>query len=257
MLGIFYSADRSIRSATDPLKIWRISALDLQPVSCQVSLKGICLNLISAQPLKRFAAKKSAHLSFSDTPLPMPAVNQTSQLWAHLFRRDGKPEMGAYTILDGAAWEGLLPMIETHSPDYHCLFSGDLDEDVKEVSPYIVRLGANQPFTEWLLETIGNQPWGIFFRAPSTLKELRKHFRQFLIVKNPQGENLYFRFYDPRVLAAFLPTCDADQLGKMFGPVEEFIAPSETAALKCYRHFSGKLEVSPCQETAKEVYSRL
>ncbi|HEY2399507.1 MAG TPA: S1 RNA-binding domain-containing protein, partial [Steroidobacteraceae bacterium] len=37
-----------------------------------------------------------------------------------------------------------------------------------------------------------------------------------------QGKRLLFRFYDPRVLRPFLPSCEAGQMREMFGPVEHF-----------------------------------
>jgi hypothetical protein len=157
----------------------------------------------------------------------MTAAKQTSPLWETLFPKDGDPTLATYTILDGAACEDLLPMLEEHAPDHCCLYAGDLDDDVEEVAPYLVRLESDNPFTIWLLESIGNKPWGIFCKAPSTLRELRKHFRNFLIVKGPDGNNLYFRFYDPRVLSNFIPTCDQEQISEIFGPVVTYTARAE------------------------------
>ena len=50
------------------------------------------------------------------------------------------------------------------------------------------------------------------------------------------GTPLYFRYYDPRVLRSFLPTCSPAQLKQMFGPVDAFLAESEAAdAVTIYR----------------------
>ena len=151
------------------------------------------------------------------------ASKQTSPLWEVLFPSEGDPTLATYCIIDGAACEELLPMLDQHQPDHCCLYAGDLDDDVAEVAPYLIRLEADHPFTAWLLGSIGHKPWGIFCKAPSKLRELRKHFRKFLIVKGPDGENLYFRFYDPRILPAFLSTCDGGQQEEVFGSVEEFL----------------------------------
>ena len=51
---------------------------------------------------------------------------------------------------------------------------------------------------------------------------MRTHFRRFLLVEAPDGDSWYFRFYDPRVLERFLPTCDAAQLTDFFGPVSAY-----------------------------------
>jgi hypothetical protein len=46
------------------------------------------------------------------------------------------------------------------------------------------------------------------------------------MVRTDAGQRLLFRFYDPRVLGPFLPTCDAAQLREMFGPVTAYMTES-------------------------------
>jgi hypothetical protein len=36
-----------------------------------------------------------------------------------------------------------------------------------------------------------------------------------------------FRFYDPRVITKFLPTCNAEELQTFFGKVDTFFAETE------------------------------
>ncbi|HRO43103.1 MAG TPA: DUF4123 domain-containing protein, partial [Flavipsychrobacter sp.] len=57
--------------------------------------------------------------------------------------------------------------------------------------------------------------------------ELHKHFRKFLLVKTEDEQELYFRFYDPRVLRIFLPTCDQGQIREFFGAVDYFLMEDE------------------------------
>jgi hypothetical protein len=42
---------------------------------------------------------------------------------------------------------------------------------------------------------------------------------KFFSAKSPSGDLLYFRFYDPRVLATFLSSCSSAELFEFFGPV--------------------------------------
>ena len=45
-----------------------------------------------------------------------------------------------------------------------------------------------------------------------------------------------FRFYDPRVLRVYLPTCTGDEAEEFFGPVPEILAESEDGgSLLSYR----------------------
>jgi hypothetical protein len=71
--------------------------------------------------------------------------------------------------------------------------------------------------------------WGVFLKSDATPRELRKHFRQFLMVQLADGEEVYFRFYDPRVLRVFLPTCTQPESEQFLGPVQSLVIEGETA----------------------------
>jgi hypothetical protein len=59
---------------------------------------------------------------------------------------------------------------------------------------------------------------------------MRKHFRRFLTVHDSDGKPLLFRYYDPRVLRVYLPTCTAEELQTIFGPVLCFLQEGENPA---------------------------
>ncbi len=44
------------------------------------------------------------------------------------------------------------------------------------------------------------------------------------MVYDEEGKPLYFRYYDPRVLRAYLPTCNESELQTVFGPVNHYYA---------------------------------
>jgi hypothetical protein len=51
-----------------------------------------------------------------------------------------------------------------------------------------------------------------------------------------------FRFYDPRVLSVFLPTCLPEQITEMFGPVTHFfVEVCDGVAIAEYSHVGGVL----------------
>ena len=56
---------------------------------------------------------------------------------------------------------------------------------------------------------------------------MRRHLRHFLEVQLPDGKQVYFRFYDPRVLRVFLPTCTADEINQFFGPIKQYLMEDE------------------------------
>jgi len=161
-----------------------------------------------------------------------------------LFRRadDGTP-LDAYAVLDGARNPRIAEWIGRRAMDYTCLWAGRLDPALREVAPYLVHLHRREPFTRELLERMWGDSWGVFATANATMEQLRVHFRRILRVRDERGRRLLFRWYDPRVLRVYLPTCTAAELGEMFGPVERLFAEAEGAAeLTSFRRTGVTLE---------------
>ena len=48
-----------------------------------------------------------------------------------------------------------------------------------------------------------------------------------MVKRESDKSEMYFRFYDPRVLSVFLPTCSPPQVRQLFGPVSAFFVESE------------------------------
>lgn len=153
----------------------------------------------------------------------MPTPIDQALLHTQLF---GHTDRDTYAILDGASNPELLKMLWQHEPQHLCLYRGELDAEMAQVAPYLVRLLPDSPFTDEVLKGWGRH-WGIFLFTRADLRALRKHFRTFLIVHGPDGQPLYFRYYDPRVLRVFLPTCNAQEAATLFGPVTRYLMEDE------------------------------
>jgi hypothetical protein len=157
----------------------------------------------------------------STSTLPMPPAVQ-ARLWAEA------ADMPAYAILDGARNELLLGQLHgDDAPRWRCLFAGELEPDMAAVAPYLVELEPDAPWTKRLLGEGWGQNFGIFLTSELALPPLWRHLRNQVRVYGPDLEPLFFRFYDPRVLRGWLPTCDARQLAEFFGPVRFFFAEDE------------------------------
>ncbi|CAN5233924.1 hypothetical protein BH20ACI1_BH20ACI1_00460 [soil metagenome] len=136
-----------------------------------------------------------------------------------------------YAVLDGASVPDLPMKLYEMNPPRYCLFTGELEPDMEEVAPYLVRLYPKTPFTEWVLKECWGQNWGIFIHSRQPLNGMRKHFRSLVNVYDEKGNPMMFRFYDPRVLRRFLPTCKPAELKVFFGDVESFFAESDDSKL--------------------------
>jgi len=101
------------------------------------------------------------------------------------------------------------------------LYRGEAEEQYADLAPYLVHIGSEQ-LLDWVVAFSALEAWGILIVAAVPMEALRTHLRKFLKVLGPDGQRLYFRFYDPRVMEMFLPTCDGEQIEQFFGPVRAY-----------------------------------
>ncbi len=134
----------------------------------------------------------------------------------------------AYAILDGGRHPRIRSwVIDTHTAAW-CLYRGNpLPAAVEDAAPWLVRIIPGEPWVEQLFVRGWQQSWGIFLSSDAPSRELRRHLRRFLRVRTEDGRILAFRYYDPRVLRVYLPTCTPDEIAAFFGPVTAMIAEAE------------------------------
>ncbi|SDZ68421.1 DUF4123 domain-containing protein [Pseudomonas sp. NFIX28] len=150
-----------------------------------------------------------------------------TELWAQGTRPED-PQV--YALLDGARDPDIERRVRTSRADFACLYAGELSPSLSAAAPYLLHLDPHQPYTRQLLEDSWGQSWGCFVVAAAhvSLRDLREHFRTLLRVADPKGNILVFRFYDPRVLRLYLPTCTALERAALFGPARALIAETGT-----------------------------
>lgn len=125
-------------------------------------------------------------------------------------------EFSVYSVIDGASLPELLAKLEEYEPEHTCLFRGELPFDVAEAAPHLVKLEADSAFTKWLLERSLALPCCIYAHSTQDFLVMRQHFRSLLDAEMPDGEIVHFRYYDPRVLPVYLPTCAEEEEEVMY-----------------------------------------
>src|SRR5262249_50861032 len=80
----------------------------------------------------------------------------------------------------------------------------------------------------FLMDEGWRRSFGIFIESPAPIEQLERHLRTFLLatVEGEEG-TFYFRFYDPRVLRVYLPTCTPEELAAFFGPITRILVEGE------------------------------
>ncbi len=131
-----------------------------------------------------------------------------------------------FAILDAARDPLVLARLCECNEEHQSLYEGPKGERLAAAAPYLVSLPPQSPFLETLVRDGWGKSWGVYLTCDQPFKDVRRHLRRFLTVELEGGKKVLFRFYDPRVLRVFLPTCNADELAKFHGPVGAYIMES-------------------------------
>ena len=134
-----------------------------------------------------------------------------------------------WAVLDCARDPAIYRLLLESRLEFLCLYSGKLPRELELVAPHIVELLPGHRLTERLLDEGWGRAWGVFVSIDDPTA-LRPHLRRLLKVQDETGRRLLFRFYDPRVLRVFVPTCRPDELQQLFGPISAWLAEDDEAS---------------------------
>lgn len=132
-----------------------------------------------------------------------------------------------YLLIDAARADKNMGEVFTYDLRIKSLYEGRRAVAFKNVCPYLSDMVYNSDFSDWYFKTGWGDSWGVFVISELDFDALIDHFRQFIKVEDMFGKSYFFRFYDPRVLRKFLPTCDEQQLERLFNGVEHYIVEDE------------------------------
>jgi Domain of unknown function (DUF4123) len=137
-----------------------------------------------------------------------------------------------HAVIDGRVLPG-LPALLAQAPldGWDCLQRGALGPAAAAQAPYIAELRAQAPFTDQLLaEATRNHPgWGLVMVSAQPLLPMRELCRSLDDAITPDGQRRPWRWYDPELLAALLPTFSMAQLDQVFAAGQSIVLPSAAA----------------------------
>lgn len=130
-----------------------------------------------------------------------------------------------YALLDTARGYPVEQAVRWSARPFQCLYAGAVPPVLARAAPYLVDVGGDHHFTRRVLREGWGDSWGFFAiaRPGVSLAAMRRHFRSLMRVKLESGSVVLFRYYDPRILRVFVPTCSAGQLDELFGPLSQLI----------------------------------
>lgn len=137
-----------------------------------------------------------------------------------------KKQAALHAVLDAARDPDVIPRLKASGVEHASLYEGQEGEELSAFGPWLARIPVDHPFLEELVRDGWGKSWGVFLTCHLTFPELRRHLRQFLMAKLPDGRQVCFRYYDPRVLRTYMPTCTAEEMSRFVGPVERYFSES-------------------------------
>jgi Domain of unknown function (DUF4123) len=132
------------------------------------------------------------------------------------------PAQDVWMIVDGARTIEVFRTLLPCHLEYACLYSGPLSSELEIAAPYLVQLDYGYHDTHRLIRRAWGNSWGVFLKSDTSIEKVRRHLKEFLVVRDTKGNRLVFRYYDPRVLRIYLPTCLSGELRTLFGPIQVF-----------------------------------
>jgi pSer/pThr/pTyr-binding forkhead associated (FHA) protein len=141
-----------------------------------------------------------------------------------------------FAVVDAVRDQTLPQLLSMPSLRSQPLFASDLAGGGAGHAPILVELGQASSlseradvhaFLEALLRAGWGKSWGIFLTSLSSLDDLAAHFHGFLLAHSGDERTLHLRLYDPRVLRAFLPTCEPAEIAAIFGPIVSYLIESD------------------------------
>ena len=160
-----------------------------------------------------------------------------------------------FALLDAARDEQVLPTILRSGLTHRSLYEGWQGDGLADVAPYLVEVPAGDAFLDTVLGAGWGDSWGTFLFSTEDFFSLRRHLRRFLKVRSEEGQRLLFRFYDPRVLRSYLPTCSPEELEAFMGPIAWWVTegPRGETLLRFTRADDGvRCDTEPLPEPAPE-----
>ena len=206
-------------------------------------------------PTARPAATLDAPWKLPPTPDPLQAIKE--RVLQH-FNTAAQP---LFAILDGARNERIVALLKEFGvpanvpvnsnqlaekrqhdePLYQSLYIWKMALESAEQGPFLVRLPPESPLLKAVVMEGWGDSWGIFVESAVSFDDLWRHSRKFIMVEMPGGKTALFRFYDPRALRAFLPSCDQRQIESIFAiPIRIHIEDSEGQLMRfSHQHATG------------------
>lgn len=168
----------------------------------------------------------------------------TSPLVA-LSRRIAASASPLFLLFAGAALSQASLALNAFNLDSIPVFVGETRSVLAEIAPRIAPIPRDPTVIEWLLRCTWGKHCTVWFASEAEVHALVSSLRQLAAVFD--GENwIYFRFFDPRVVNAFLEGSSYEEKARYFGFTRSVILESRSPhQVNHWISMSGGLQATP------------
>ncbi len=135
-------------------------------------------------------------------------------------------ELHTYAIANGAGSEQIHVNLLVDEPQHRNLFPADVAEELESVSPWLIRLIPEEPFTEWLLEHCFGKRLLLFIQSLHDIDTLAAHLRNYTRIEFPDQQGGFqpgfFSFYDPSIFPVWAGSLNRNEVFKLHDPISNF-----------------------------------
>lgn len=159
---------------------------------------------------------------------------------------EAHPEARLFVILDPSRDSMITTLAQGLSERAECLYIGSTKEEFEDDAPWLVQCGDMDGFSDTLIDSGFGQNKCVFLVSRASFDELFRHFRRLTKIRQVNGPNLFFRYYDPEVLGSMIPFLTPKQRQYVFGPclafLMEFTAGHSSGFGKMHLHENGDVD---------------
>ena len=131
-----------------------------------------------------------------------------------------------YAVLDGARDPRVARLVVGSAPGW-CLYRGKLPQELADAAPQLLELRPGHDYADTFFRVGWRNGWGVLLASAAPQPALYRHLRRMLLARSESGRSFVFRYYDPRVLRLYLPSCTAEEVERFLGPIAAVVAEAE------------------------------
>ncbi|TDK29600.1 DUF4123 domain-containing protein [Rhizobium deserti] len=125
--------------------------------------------------------------------------------------RPEKDGTSLYVLVDPSRNPALLTTAQALSEEGSCLFLGDAKKEFEDDAPWLFRCGDDGELVRYLIEEGLGKRWAVLIESDQEFPQLFTHLRKFVKIVDGDEDQIFWRFYDPFVIASQLPFMTSEQ----------------------------------------------